>query len=169
MDKKRIGLYTKLYEYLLLLRKPFADFMYKHLKAVYDDNWWNTGIIPNIKQQFKKKMNDLDFYDLLSILISQWKELYTSITGNDNANANDDNYQMLFKILHLRNIVSHANENSIFINDVHKQLSFLLDFAILINAYECIIVDLKNDLSKYTKEKEKNYLMQLFLMYYSHQ
>jgi len=156
MDKKRIGLYTKLYEYLLLLRKPFADFMYKHLKAVYDEDWWNIGVIPNVKQQFKKKMDDLDFYDLLSILISQWKEIYANINGNDNTNPNDDNYQLLFKILHLRNIVSHANENAIFIYDVHKQLSYLLDFAVLINAYEYIIVDLKNDLSKHIKEKDTN-------------
>ena len=156
MDKKRIGLYTKLYEYLLLLRKPFADFMYKHLKTVYDEDWWNKGVIPNVKQQFKKKMDDLDFYDLLSILISQWKDIYANITGNDNTNANDDNYQLLFKILHLRNIVSHANENAIFIYDVHKQLSYLLDFAVLINAYEYIIVDLKNDLSVYTREKDTN-------------
>jgi len=82
--------------------------------------------------------------------------LYTSITGNDKASANDDNYKLFYNILHLRNIVSHANENAIFINDVHKQLSYLLDFAIFINAYEYIIVDIKNDLSKYTKEKDTN-------------
>jgi len=156
MDKKRIGLYTKLFEYLLILRKPFADFMYKHMKNVYDDDWWNICVLPNVKQQFKKKMDDLDFYDLLSILISRWKELYTSITGNNNDNANDDNYKLLYNILHLRNAVSHANENTIFIYDVHKQLSYLLDFAILINAYEYIIVDLKNDLLKYIKEKDTN-------------
>jgi len=156
MDKKRIALYTKLYEYLLLLRKPFADFLSKHLKAVYKEDWWNICIIPNVKQQFKKKFDDLDFYDLLSILLSQWDKLYTNITGNDNTDANDDNYKLLTKILHLRNTVSHPNENSIFIYDVHKQLSFLLDFATLINAYENIIVDLKNDLSKFTKEKDTN-------------
>ena len=155
MDKKRISLYTLLFEYLLLLRKPFADFMYKHMKAVYDDDWWNKCVVPNVKQQFKKKLDDLDFYDLLSILISQWKELYASITGN-NTCANDDNYQLLFKMLHLRNIVSHANENTVFINDIYKQLSYLLDFATLINAYESIIVDLKSDLSKYTQEKDTN-------------
>jgi hypothetical protein len=156
MDKKRIGLYTKLFEYLLLLRKPFADFMYKHMKAVYDDNWWNNCVIPNLKQPFKKKLDDLDFYDLLRIFINQWKELYSSITGNNDINANDENYKLLFDILHLRNIVSHANENMIFIYDMHRQLSTLLDFAVFINAYEYIIVDLKNDLSKYTKEKDTN-------------
>ena len=156
MDKKRIELYTKLYEYLLLLRKPFADFMYKHMKTVYDEDWWNMCVLPNVKQQFKKKLDDLDFYDLLIILINKWKELYTSITGNNNDEANDDRYKLFYNILHLRNIVSHANENTIFINDVHKQLSFLLDFAVFINAYEYIIADLKNDLSKYIKEKDTN-------------
>jgi len=156
MDKKRITLYTLLFEYLLLLRKPFADFMYKHMKTVYDNDWWNMCVLPNVKQQFKKKLDDLDLYDLLIILINKWKELYTSITGNNNDGANDDRYKLLFNILHLRNIVSHANENTIFINDVHKQLSYLLDFATFINAYENIIVDLKNDLSKYTKEKDTN-------------
>ena len=156
MDKKRINLYTKLFKYLLLLRKPFADFMYKHMKTIYDEDWWNMCVLPNIKQQFKKKLDDLDFYDLLIILIDKWKELYTTITGNSSDGANDDKYKLLFNILHLRNIVSHANENTIFINDVHKQLSALLDFAVFINAYEYIIVDLKNDLSKYTKEKDTN-------------
>jgi len=126
------------------------------MKAVYDDDWWNKCVVPNVKQQFKKKMDDLEFYDLLRILISQWEELYTSITGNNNTDANDNNYQLLFKMLHLRNIVSHANENTVFLNDVYKQLSYLLDFATLINAYENIIVGLKNDLSKYTKEKDTN-------------
>jgi hypothetical protein len=156
MDKKRIGLYTKLYEYLLILRKPFADFLYKHMKTIYDEDWWNVCVLPNVKQLFKKKLDDLDFYDLLRILINQWKNFYISITGNDDVNANDENYKLLFDMLHLRNIVSHANENSIFINDVYKQFSVLLDFATLINAYEYIIVDLKNDLSKYSKEKDTN-------------
>ena len=44
----------------------------------------------------------------------------------------------------------------IFIYDVHRQLTILLEFAIFINAYENIIVDLKNDLAKYTKEKDTN-------------
>jgi hypothetical protein len=70
MDKKRIGLYTKLYEYLLILRKPFADFLYKHMKTIYDEDWWNVCVLPNVKQPFKKKLDDLDFYDLLRILIS---------------------------------------------------------------------------------------------------
>jgi hypothetical protein len=126
------------------------------MKTVYDENWWNNCVIPNIKEPFKKKLDDLDFYDLLRILINQWKELYTSITGNSNTKANDDNFKLLFDVLRLRNIVSHANENKVFINDVHRQLQILMDFAILINAYEYIIVDLKNDLSKYTKEKNTN-------------
>ena len=156
MDKKRISLYTKLFEYLLLLRKPFADFLYKHIKAVYNNDWWNICVVPNVKQLYKKKMDDLDFYDLLRIQINQWKELYTSITGKCNDNANDDNFKLLFNVLNLRNMVSHANENRLFINDVYRQLSILLDFSILINAYEYILVDLKNDLSKYTKEKDTN-------------
>ena len=156
MDKKRINLYTLLFEYLLLLRKPLADFMYKHMKAVYDDNWWNSCVVPNIKEPFKKKMDDLDFYDLLRILINQWKELYTSITGKNNIDANDENFKLLFDILKLRNMVSHANENKLFINDIYRQLSILLNFALLINAYEYIIIDLKNDLEKYTKEKDTN-------------
>jgi len=126
------------------------------MKTVYDDDWWNKGVLPNVKQEFKKKLDDLDFYDLLNISLKQWKELYTSITGNNITYANDDNYQLLLKILHLRNIVSHANENIVFINDGYKQLSYLLDFAKLINAYENIISDLKSDLSKYTKEKDTN-------------
>jgi len=126
------------------------------MKTVYDEDWWNMCVLPNIKQQFKKKLDDLDFYDLLIILINKWKELYKSITGNSNDGAYDDKYKLFFNILHLRNIVSHANENTIFINDVHKQFSFLLDFAVFINAYEYIIADLKNDLSKYTKEKDTN-------------
>ncbi|MCL2273272.1 MAG: Swt1 family HEPN domain-containing protein, partial [Treponema sp.] len=99
MDKKRIGLYTLLFEYLLLLRKPFADFLSKHMKAVFDNEWWNNCVVPNIKEPFKKKMDDLDFYDLLRILINQWKELYTSITGKCNDNANDDNFKLLFDVL----------------------------------------------------------------------
>jgi len=153
MDKKRISLYTLLYEYLLVLRKPFADFMYKHMKAVYDDNWWNLGVLSNIKEPFKKKLDDLDIYDLVKILMNNWKELYTNIAGN---NEYDENYKLLQKVLHLRNIISHANEDNIFINDIHKQLSVLLVFSILINAYEYILVDLKNDLEKYTKEKDTN-------------
>ena len=78
MDKKRVELYKLLYDYLLVLRKPFADFMYKHLKTVYDEDWWNNGVLPNVKQEFKKKLDDLDFYDLLIILINNWKELYNS-------------------------------------------------------------------------------------------
>jgi len=156
MDKKRISLYTLLFEYLLLLRKPFADFMYKHMKAVFDINWWNSCVVPNVKEPFKKKMDDLDFYDLLRILINQWKELYTSITGNSNDSANDDKFKLLFNVLKLRNMVSHANENVLFINDVHRQLSILLDFSIFINAYEYIIVDLKNNLLKHAKEKDTN-------------
>jgi len=156
MDKKRVGLYTLLFEYLLLLRKPFADFLYKHMKAVFDNNWWNGCVVPNIKEPFKKKMDDLDFYDLLRILINQWKELYTSITGNNNDCANDDNFKLLFSVLKLRNMVSHVNENKLFINDVHRQLSILLSFANFINAYEYIIINIKNDLDKYTKEKDTN-------------
>jgi len=113
-------------------------------------------VVPNIKEPYKKKMDDLDFYDLLRILINQWKELYTSITEKSNENANDDNFKLLFNVLKLRNMVSHANENRLFINDVHRQLSVLLVFSILINAYEYILVDLKNDLEKYTKEKDTN-------------
>jgi hypothetical protein len=156
MDKKRIGLYSLLFEYLLLLRKPFADFLYKHMKAVFDNNWWNTCVTTNVKEPFKKKMDDLDFYDLLKILINQWKELYTSITGKSNDYANDDNFKLLFDVLKLRNMVSHANENKLFINDVYRQLSILLNFSIFINAYEYIIVNLKNDLNKFTKEKDTN-------------
>jgi len=126
------------------------------MKTVYDDDWWNKCVLPNIKEPFKKKMDDLDFYDLLKILINQWKELYKSITGKDEINANDDNFKLLFDVLRLRNIVSHANENKIFINDVHRQLSILLSFAIFINAYESIIVDLKMDLTKYIREKDTN-------------
>ena len=156
MDKKRIGLYTLLYEYLLLLRKPFADFLYKHMKAVYDDEWWKLCVLPNIKEPFKIKMDDLDFYDLLRILINRWKELLPGIYDSNAIDLCDDNYRLLFDVLHLRNIVSHANENKIFINDVYRQLSILLKFSIFINAYEFIIVDLKADLAKYTKEKDTN-------------
>ncbi|MCL2208959.1 MAG: hypothetical protein FWB89_02230, partial [Treponema sp.] len=85
-----------------------------------------------------------------------WKELYTSITGKCNDNANDDNFKLLFDVLKLRNMVSHANENRLFINDVYRQLSILLDFSNFINAYEYIIVNLKNDLAKFTKEKDTN-------------
>lgn len=76
MDKNRIRLYTLLYEYLLLLRKPFADFMYKHMKEVYDDDWWNLCVLPYVKQPFKKKLDDLDLYDLLIILMNHWKILF---------------------------------------------------------------------------------------------
>ena len=140
----------------MLLRKPFADFLSKHMKAVFDNEWWNNCVVPNIKEPFKKKMDDLDFYDLLRILINQWKELYTSITGKCNDNANDDNFKLLFDVLKLRNMISHANENRLFINDVYRQLSILLDFSNFINAYEYIIVNLKNDLNKFTKEKDTN-------------
>ena len=156
MDKKRISLYTLLFEYLLLLRKLFADFLYKHLKKIYDDDWWNFGVLPSIKEPFKKKLDDLDIYDLLKILIDQWKNLSYSIFENETNECGDDNNKLLFDILHLRNIVSHPNENKVFINDVHKQLSYLLKFAVLINAYEYIIIDLKNDLEKYEKEKDTN-------------
>jgi len=156
MDKKRISLYTSLYEYLLLLRKPFADFLYKQLKTVYDDNWWTYGVLPNIKEPFKKKLDDLDFYDLLRILINQWKELYSNITGNNTIDANDDNFKLIFDVLRLRNVISHANENKVFINDIHRQFSTLLKFAKLINAYEYIIIDLNKELEKYTKEKDTN-------------
>jgi len=156
MDKKRIGLYTKLFEYLLLLRKPFADFMYKHMKIVYDEDWWNLCVLPNIKQPFKKKLDDLDLYDLLIILMNQWKVLYPTIIRTNDPDSFDENFKLINNMLHLRNIVSHANENNIFTTDIHRQLSTLLEFATFINAYEYIIVDLKNDLSKYIKEKDTN-------------
>ena len=63
MDKKRVELYSLLFKYLLVLRKPFADFLYKHMKAVYDDDWWSRCVLPNIKEPFKKKIDDLDLYD----------------------------------------------------------------------------------------------------------
>jgi len=156
MDKKRIGLYKSLFEYLLILRKPFADFLYKYMKAVYDDDWWNRCVLPNIKQPFKKKLDDLDLYDLLIILMNKWKELYPRIMNDDNSNSYDENFKLINNVLHIRNIISHANENTLFINDVHRQFSILLEFAIFINAYEYIIIDLKNDLTKSIKDKDTN-------------
>ena len=157
MDKKRIELYKILYEYLLVIRKPFVDFLYKHMKNVNEINWWTKFVSPYVKEPYKKNLDDLDMYDLLNILISNWGELYNSINkNNEYIYVYDQNFKLINDMLFLRNIVSHANENNIFYNDIYKQLAILLNFANFINAYEYIIISLRNDLDKYKKEKYNN-------------
>lgn len=157
MDKKRIGLYAILYEYLLVLRKPFADFLLKHMKNICNDEWWNICVLPFIKEPYKNNIDDLDIFDLLNILLNKWNELYSSIRNIKGVVfIYDENFRVIKDMIYLRNIVSHANENNVFVSDMHKQLSTILKFAIFIGAYEYIIINLKNDLKKYKKEKNSN-------------
>ena len=155
MDKKRIELYDILYNYLLVLRKPFADFLLKHMVSVYGDKWWELCVLPNLRDQFKMNLDDLDMYDLLNTLLSDWGSLYNSIKGNNEFSfVYDENFRLIYEMLILRNMVSHANENDILINDIYRQITVLRNFAVFIEAREYMIFNLNIDLEKFKKDRD---------------
>ncbi|AEF82739.1 Swt1 family HEPN domain-containing protein [Leadbettera azotonutricia] len=148
MKKSEIVMYTKLYQYLLMLKDPLYVFISQILQHLSPDLWWEKYIVPYIEEKYNKDYKHLDFLDLINVLSHNWQPIKGFIKKNYSIPGCDRYVYVITDMHYIRNFVSHTRETNMSPYKYTKHLTTILDFAEFINAGEKIISALEKEVQK---------------------
>ena len=152
MKQETLKEYTILYQYLLHLKEPTYIFLIQALQHLSPSNWWEDFIERILEDEKKENFKYLDIADLLNVLKVNWDAIFKYIDTTYFRFKYDNEYKMVNRIHHVRNIVAHANESEMSPFTFVDALSDLFDYAKLLQAPVGLCRKLQTDLIKHSAE-----------------
>jgi len=124
--------------------KPLALFLEKVLPSVFDD-WWKQAVLNNLSFQQRRRLEQhnidslasLDLAVLLRVLDQNWYQISTKLHLTSEARHFAKEMQTV------RNRWAHAGTEGFAVEDMYRDLDTLQRFAVLINADECLLREVR--------------------------
>ncbi|WP_169313420.1 Swt1 family HEPN domain-containing protein [Treponema primitia] len=148
MKKSEIAMYTKLYQYLLMLKDPLYVFISQILQHLSPDLWWEKYVVPYIEEKYNKDYKHLDFLDLINVLYHNWQPIKSYIKKNYSIPDCDRYIYVISDMHYIRNFVSHTRETNMSPYKYNKHLATIVDFAKFIHTGEGLVSTLEKEVQK---------------------
>jgi len=162
----KIRMIGELNECLFKLREPFANFLIRVIKPIFNDSNWEKNIFIELeknnnykkilKQNNMKSINDLDISLLLNIFLNNFSNLrnyYNTLKKREHYQyfgKFNDNY-LVKSIIEHRRIIAHPNGKNINIEIMKSIIDDFINFGNYIDIEKDILRSIELLKSKYSK------------------